>query len=131
MNSIIFSTELIKETYIIGFIQTMQTRSYNKETKKCLQYLMVLLIEYNCRDAAETSNKDNHSSLTSSSSTTTKATISPLPTTIPLPTTTAPPTPTATIATATAQKKKKTAPPTTKSTTVTLTTTKVSDLLVG
>ena len=34
-NFIISSTELIKEKYIIGFNQTMQTVSYKKETKKC------------------------------------------------------------------------------------------------
>ena len=90
----------------------MQTVSYKEETKKCLQYLMLLPIEFNCKDAAETSNKDNHSLLTLSSTATTKATISLLPTTIPLPATA-------------------TTPPTTTSTTVALTTTKVSDLPAG
>ena len=103
---------MIKEKFIIGFNQTLQTVSYKKETKKCLYYLMLLPIELNCRDAAETSNKDNHSLLTSSSTTTTKATISPLPTTIPPPAAA-------------------TTPPATISTTATLTTTKVLDLLAG
>ena len=46
---------------------------------------MLLSIVLNCGHVTETSNKDNHSLLTSSSTTTTKATISPLPTTIPTP----------------------------------------------
>ena len=116
MDSIISSTELIKEKYIIGFNQTMQTVSHKEETKKCLQYSQCLQylmpIEFNCKDAAETSNKDKHSLLTLSSTTTTKATISLLPTTIPPPATA-------------------TTPPTTTSTTATLTTTKVSDLPAG
>ena len=103
---------MIKEKYLIGFNQTMQTGSYKKETKKCLQYLMLLLKEHKCRYAADTSDKGNHYLLTSSSTTTTKATISLLPTTIPPPATAA-------------------TPPTTTSTTATLTTTKVSDLPAG
>ena len=113
MNFTISSTELIKEKYIIGFNQTMQTVSYKKEfvSLKCLQYLTLLPIEINYRDAAETSNKDNHSLLTSSSTTTAKATISPLPTITPPPATATTPTKTAT--------------------TATLTTAKVWDLLAG
>ena len=42
---------------------------------------MLLPIELNCGDAAETNNKDNHSLLTSSSTATATATTSPPPTT--------------------------------------------------
>ena len=109
----------------------MQTGSYKKETKKCLQYLMLLLKEHKCRYAADTSNKGNHSLLISSSTTTAKATISPLSTKIPLPTTTATPKSTPKIIAATTATPKKTAPLTRTSTTAKLTTTKVSDILPG
>ena len=122
---------MIKEKYLIGFNQTMQTGSYKKETKKCLQYFMLLLKEHKCRYAADTSDKGNHYLLTSSSTTTTKATISPLPTKIPLPPPTATPKLTPKIIAATTATPKKIAPPTRTLTTATLTTTKVSDILPG
>ena len=75
-----------------------------------------MLVEHNCRDASETSNGDNHSSLTLS---TTKATISPLPATILPPTT---------IAITTRPKTTATPPTTTSNTVASRTTTKVHDL---
>lgn len=75
-----------------------------------------MLVEHNCRDASETSNGDNHSSLTLS---TTKATISPLPATILPPTT---------IAITTRPKTTATPPTTTSNTVASRTTTKVYDL---
>lgn len=75
-----------------------------------------MLVEHNCRDASETSNGDNHSSLTLS---TTKATISPLPATILPPTT---------IAVTTRPKTTATPPTTTSNTVASRTTTKVYDL---